>query len=165
MERPIVKNSPDPIDIHVGRRVRDLRVTSGVSQMLLAVQIGLTFHQVQKYERGENRISASMLFRISCILKVPVSYFFEGLSDEVAGFDTGMPDARSEIHQSHLQLVRDFNRIPAGPVREYTRKLIRACADTIGEPPLPQKRSRKKRAPTAALTSPGRTKNVVHPRD
>lgn len=71
--------SPDPIDEHVGRRVRLRRKLIGVSQENLADALGLSFQQAQKYERGFNRISASKLLRIAVHLGVPVSYFFEGL--------------------------------------------------------------------------------------
>lgn len=80
--------TPDPIDEHVGRRVRLRRKLVGVSQDNLAAGLGLTFQQVQKYERGFNRISASKLLAIAVTLKVPVAYFFEGL-DGAEGPDAG----------------------------------------------------------------------------
>lgn len=72
---------PDPIDVHVGSRVRQRRKMLGLSQTQLANELGLTFQQVQKYERGTNRIGSSKLWRISKTLDVPVNYFFEGLPD------------------------------------------------------------------------------------
>lgn len=75
-----MNTTPDPIDEHVGRRVRLRRKLIGISQDNLAAGLGLTFQQVQKYERGFNRISASKLMGIAVLLKVPVSYFFEGLA-------------------------------------------------------------------------------------
>src|ERR1051325_5850247 len=75
---------PNPIDVHVGSRVRLRRTLLGMSQEKLGEAIGLTFQQVQKYERGANRIGASRLFDLSRVLDVPVSYFFEEMSSDVA---------------------------------------------------------------------------------
>ena len=75
---------PHPIDIYVGNRVRLRRVYLGFSQDRVAKALGVTFQQVQKYERGGNRISASKLFEISVLLDVPVSFFFEGADDVMA---------------------------------------------------------------------------------
>ena len=75
---------PNPIDVHVGSRVRLRRTLLGLSQEKLGEAIGLTFQQVQKYERGANRIGASRLFDLSRVLDVPIGYFFEDMSDEVA---------------------------------------------------------------------------------
>lgn len=71
-------NSPDPIDIHVGSRIRSRRLSLDISQGNLGEILGITFQQVQKYERGTNRVSASRLYHLSQILKVPVTFFFEG---------------------------------------------------------------------------------------
>ena len=76
---------PHPVDIHVGSRLRALRTLRGQSQTNLADKLGLTFQQVQKYEVGANRISASKLFNISRILGVTPNYFFEGLDDTGVG--------------------------------------------------------------------------------
>ena len=73
--------APNPIDIHVGLQVRLRRKALKISQEKLADSLGLTFQQVQKYERGANRISASKLYEIAAALRTPVSYFFEGLAD------------------------------------------------------------------------------------
>src|SRR5580700_12222426 len=74
----IAKKAPNPIDKHVGSRVRMRRMMLGMSQEKLGNNLGLTFQQVQKYEKGTNRIGASRLQQISQILQVPVSFFFEG---------------------------------------------------------------------------------------
>jgi transcriptional regulator with XRE-family HTH domain len=71
--------SPDEIDIHVGRRIRMRRKLLGLSQSELADGLGLTFQQVQKYERGVNRLSASRLYQVARFLKTPISYYFDGL--------------------------------------------------------------------------------------
>ena len=74
----MAKKAPNPIDKHVGSRVRMRRMMLGMSQEKLGDALGLTFQQVQKYEKGANRIGASRLQQISLILQVPVSFFFEG---------------------------------------------------------------------------------------
>src|SRR5436853_4963170 len=74
----MVKKAPNPIDKHVGSRVRMRRMMLGMSQEKLGDALGLTFQQVQKYEKGTNRIGASRLQQISLILQVPISFFFEG---------------------------------------------------------------------------------------
>lgn len=76
---------PHPVDLHVGSRIRIQRKTLGVSQSTLAETLGLTFQQVQKYERGANRVSASKLFEIANTLQVSIAYFFEGLEQTAAG--------------------------------------------------------------------------------
>lgn len=76
---------PDPVDLHVGRRVRSRRRSLGITQARLALGVGVTFQQVQKYERGHNRISASALYRIASLLDAEIGFFFEGLPDPVEG--------------------------------------------------------------------------------
>lgn len=73
---------PDVVDRHVGSRLRLLRMKAGLSQEALGNRLGLTFQQVQKYEKGQNRIGASRLYQLSRILRAPVSVFFEGLPDD-----------------------------------------------------------------------------------
>ncbi len=70
---------PDPVDIHVGQKIRQRRMLAGISQEKLASALGITFQQVQKYENGTNRVSASRLYAVSKFLKVPVSFFFDGI--------------------------------------------------------------------------------------
>jgi transcriptional regulator with XRE-family HTH domain len=90
-------HTPNPVDLHVGARVRMRRKLLGVSQEKLAGALGLTFQQVQKYERGSNRISASKLFEIARFLEVPPAYFFDGLSTDVRKA-RGAP-AEQSVHQ------------------------------------------------------------------
>ena len=79
-----IKKAPSPIDIHVGSRVRLRRTLLGFSQDKLGKSLGLTFQQIQKYERGANRIGSSRLYSLSQILDVPVSFFFDDIPDEVS---------------------------------------------------------------------------------
>jgi transcriptional regulator with XRE-family HTH domain len=129
---------PHPVDIHVGSRVRMRRTLLGMSQEKLGEALGLTFQQVQKYERGANRIGASRLHEISRILDVPVSFFFEemtgepaaaaavgGLTEEPAEFDHD-PMAKRET----LELVRAYYRIRDPKVRKRIFELTKAVANT-----------------------------------
>ena len=79
------RKGPNPIDIHVGARVRLRRNLFGLSQTDLGKMLGITFQQIQKYERGVNRIGASRLFNLSHVLDVPISFFFDDLSPAAAG--------------------------------------------------------------------------------
>jgi len=81
MSRREREGAPHPVDLHVGRRVRAARQHAGISLTKLAGRVGVAFQQLQKYEAGANRISASMLFDIARALKVPVAAFYEGLGD------------------------------------------------------------------------------------
>ncbi|MBL4614923.1 MAG: helix-turn-helix transcriptional regulator, partial [Magnetovibrio sp.] len=75
--------TPRPVDVHVGARLRQRRTLLGMSQEKLGEAVGLTFQQIQKYERGANRIGASRLYQLSNVLDVSVSYFFEEMPGEV----------------------------------------------------------------------------------
>ena len=99
IEADIVRQ-PNGIDVHVGQRMRTRRKMLGMSQEQLATALALTFQQIQKYERGSNRVSASKLYEAATSLQVPVSYFFEGLADpggEVG--DPGIEVARLEVQR------------------------------------------------------------------
>src|SRR3954447_22015266 len=114
------KKAPNPIDRHVGSRVRMRRMMLGMSQEKLGDALSLTFQQVQKYEKGTNRIGASRLQQISLILQVPVAFFFEGAPDAFGNAPQGGgPDAPSPTYVSDflatsdgLALTKAFMRIP-----------------------------------------------------
>src|SRR5579872_3514428 len=108
-----------PVDVHVGKRLRQRRTILGLSQEAIGNAIGVTFQQVQKYERGVNRMGSSRLFEFSKILSVPVSYFFEGL-EKVAGQSTSQSgvaeDALTFEHEKistreTLEIMRAYYRI------------------------------------------------------
>ncbi|QHC34930.1 helix-turn-helix domain-containing protein [Komagataeibacter xylinus] len=82
----------NPVDVHVGNRIRLRRTLLGMSQERLGNALGLTFQQVQKYERGRNRVGASRLYDLACVLDVPVAFFFDGLPDRGMGQGYGMID-------------------------------------------------------------------------
>lgn len=121
--------APHRVDVHVGARVRILRRASGMSQEALAARLGLTFQQVQKYERGANRISASKLFEIAAALNVPVSSFFEGLRQvDEAGSSRRVDDifARLMEHEEGAALAELFPQIRSAQVRRTLVRMVRA---------------------------------------
>jgi transcriptional regulator with XRE-family HTH domain len=127
-----------PIDVHVGTRIRQRRTLLGMSQERLGEALGLTFQQVQKYERGANRVGASRLFDISRTLGVPVSFFYEEMPDSVSGITPaarppGMAEtqaafgAEDPLHQREtLELVRAYYRITDAAVRKRVFELIKS---------------------------------------
>ena len=121
--------APHRVDVHVGARVRILRRASGMSQEALADRLGLTFQQVQKYERGANRISASKLFEIAAALNVPVSSFFEGLGQvDEAGVSRTVDDifARLMEDDEGAALAELFPQIRSAQVRRTLVRMVRA---------------------------------------
>jgi len=127
---------PNPVDIHVGSRVRLRRTLLGLSQERLADALGLTFQQVQKYERGANRIGASRLHQLSRILEVPVSFFFEEMGTAPRSTEAGAAAAEQPSGFDHdpmtkretLELVRAYYRIPNEKVRKRIFEMIKAVA-------------------------------------
>ena len=136
-------DKPNPIDVHVGSRVRLRRTLLGMSQEKLGDAIGLTFQQVQKYERGANRIGASRLFDLSRVLDVPVSFFFDDIATRPAGLEPSETAGESEgeagrleadpmMRRETLELVRAYYRIPDSQIRrrlfDLTKAIANACA-------------------------------------
>ncbi|AWU93716.1 helix-turn-helix domain-containing protein [Azospirillum ramasamyi] len=124
---------PNPIDIHVGARLRLRRTLLGLSQEKLGEAVGITFQQLQKYERGSNRISASRLYNLSQVLGVPVSYFFDDMptpdqiAAEVPAESAGETDEfESLARRETLELVRAYYRIEDPGVRKRTFDLLKA---------------------------------------
>ncbi|NDV01580.1 helix-turn-helix domain-containing protein [Pseudoroseicyclus tamaricis] len=103
-----------PVDVHVGKRIRHRRWLNGTTQQQLAEKVGIKFQQIQKYETGMNRVSASRLWEISQTLGVPISFFFEGLEEgegETAQAAGGLPaDIFSD--REALELLRSYYAIP-----------------------------------------------------
>jgi len=130
--------SPNPVDRHVGLRIRLRRKELGISQERLAEAIGLTFQQVQKYERAANRVSASKLFEMARALETNIAYFYEGLAAIPAPVGADKPrDAVQEflLTPEGIELATAFPQIPRGRVRRRILDLVRALA---GEPDLGQ---------------------------
>ena len=136
-----MKKSPNPVDKHVGSRVRMRRMMVGMSQEKLGEALGVTFQQIQKYEKGTNRIGASRLHQIASSLGVPISFLYEGAPD-LQGQPAGFSDAPSPAYVADfmttsegLQLMKAFVRIKDAKVRRRLVKLVAALAGTENEPP------------------------------
>ena len=125
---------PNPVDLHVGARVRMRRKFLGLSQESLAEAIELTFQQVQKYERGSNRISASKLFEIAKTLKAPIAYFFEGYGEanDIIGFSES--ESEQYVHgflmtTEGIELAEAFPKIKNAKFRRKILDLVRTLAE------------------------------------
>jgi len=126
---------PHPVDIHVGKRLRLRRTILGLSQEAIAKAIGVTFQQVQKYERGVNRMGSSRLFEFSKILSIPVAYFFDemekatphnssGVAEEAVAFEHEKMSSRET-----LEMMRAYYRISDTHVRKRVFELVKSLAD------------------------------------
>lgn len=140
-ERAEREHRPSPIDVHVGSRVRLRRTLLGMSQEKLGEALGLTFQQVQKYERGVNRIGASRLFDLARVLDVPIGFFFDDMPEvnggtvatrRAAGFGEQQEGFEDEtLHRREtLELVRAYYRITDASVRKRVFDLIKSLAPT-----------------------------------
>jgi len=132
LEQPTL--GPNPVDRHVGLRIRMRRKELGISQERLAESIGLTFQQVQKYERAANRVSASKLWEMSRALSTNISYFYEGLGDPLEMPGSNLPREAMQdflLTPEGMELAQIFPKITKGRVRRKILDLVRAMA---GEP-------------------------------
>jgi len=129
----------DPVDVHVGSRVRLRRTLLGLSQERLGEAVGLTFQQIQKYERGANRIGASRMYDLAHVLDVPVSFFFDEMPDDVKQRDDTPTPAPEQDEadggepnplnrRETLELVRAYYRITSARVRKRMFELVKAVA-------------------------------------
>src|SRR5689334_16540491 len=132
--RTASQGNPNPIDVHVGSRVRLRRTLLGMSQEKLGDALGLTFQQVQKYERGANRVGASRLYDLSRVLDVPVAYFFEEFGNALPpqngnGELAGDPyQANPMMKRETLELVRAYLRISDPQIKRRVFELTKALA-------------------------------------
>lgn len=131
----MAKKMPNPVDKHVGSRVRMRRLMLSMSQEKLGDLLGLTFQQVQKYEKGTNRVSASRLQQLANILQVPVPFFFEG-APHLPGHSGGMREAASPVYVSEflatsdgLALVKAFTCIKNKKLRHSIVEFVEQIAD------------------------------------
>ena len=129
MEHELDKPAPDLVDVHVGRRIRARRRVCKVSQVELAECIGLSFQQVQKYERGLNRVSASKLYAIAKRLDAPISHFFEGLEETNPEAGAGASPRGQDLtdflaSDEGLELVNAFRSLD-------NRRVRRGCLDFV----------------------------------
>ena len=139
-EKILPLGTPNPIDVYVGSRVRLRRTLMGLSQEKLGEEVNLTFQQIQKYERGANRIGSSRLFKFAQILDVPISFFFDDMPPEAQNFAdqktdgkaaaiTGQPlDPDPMVKRETLELVRAYYKIIDPGVRKSLVDLMRAAA-------------------------------------
>ncbi|HEY4547011.1 MAG TPA: helix-turn-helix transcriptional regulator [Pedomonas sp.] len=135
-----MSDTPHPIDIHVGTRVRARRRLLGITQEKLGEALGLTFQQVQKYERGSNRISASRLFELSRILAVPVTYFYEGAEALDGEANAVLPEAAAAPFEAEQlssrethDLLRFYYGLPDPQVRRRFLDLLKSVAPAPAE--------------------------------
>lgn len=126
---------PNPVDVHVGGRIRLRRTLLGLSQEKLGNAVGLTFQQIQKYERGANRVGASRLFQFSQVLDVPVSFFYDDMANEVRAGQPGFSESEREpFNQEHfarretLELIRAYYSIADPAVRRRIYELTKSVA-------------------------------------
>jgi len=140
---------PNPIDAHVGSRVRLRRMIMGMSQEKLGESLGLTFQQIQKYEKGVNRIGASRLFDLANVLNVPVQFFYDEAPslDEPGGMQPGMAERPAESYAAEflgsrdgLELNKAFSKIADPKVRRSIVDLVRSIAgDDVSGPGAEEK--------------------------
>ena len=114
------------VDVHVGQRLRQCRCLAGMTLQELGDRVGIRFQQIQKYEAGTNRISASRMWEIAAAMEVPVSFFFEGLDGQAP--DTGEARAHILTDKEALELVRAYYAIP-----EDQRRKLFDLARVLGE--------------------------------
>ena len=133
----MTKSTPNPIDIYVGSRLRLRRALIGMSQEKLGNALEITFQQVQKYERGTNRISSSRLFQISRILDVSVSFFFDDMDTEIIKQTEGMAEINKQVLQvdklsrrETLEFVRAYYKITDPMVRKKIFEMIKAIGNS-----------------------------------
>lgn len=129
------KKTPHPVDEFVGMRLRWQRLRNKVSQERLGESLGVTFQQIQKYEKGSNRVSASRLWQISEILGVPVSFFFEGYEGTMSGaagfsedFEPALPIEFLKSNEG-IKLIETFNRITNPKKRKNALDILETLAD------------------------------------
>jgi transcriptional regulator with XRE-family HTH domain len=141
-----MKKSTTSIDVEVGSRVRMRRMTIGMSQEKLGEMLGLTFQQVQKYEKGTNRISVSRLVDIADVLGVEIDYFFKGLRGPKSTQGLSEPESppyASEVMSTPegLQLIRTFATIRSGKIRRSLVQLVSVLATSAEAPDEEDERS------------------------
>jgi transcriptional regulator with XRE-family HTH domain len=131
--RIVIEDGPSPIDVHVGERLRQTRLGVGMSQEMLADGVGVSFQQVQKYEHGTNRISASRLYEFSRILGVPIAHFFAGIDNSPEPQPQRHPSLRLADSREARDLAEALDALPDAGVRSRLAELIRYMARDGGD--------------------------------
>jgi len=127
MPKPRPEEAPDPVDIFVGRQIRRRRLELGLSQTALGRVLGVSFQQVQKYERGDNRVAPRRLLELAKLMKVPVTYFLEGaLPGADGGAERGRDSGLLDDPRT-LQLVRYYHKIDDPELRQRVFLLIKSA--------------------------------------
>ena len=126
MRRSVLEHGPHPVDLHVGGRLKQIRGLRGLSQTNLADSVGLTFQQIQKYENGANRISASRLWEFAERLNVPISFFYDGIDDTRDNIEL-------EVDRMALELVRALQSIKDDEVRRRLYELAKMVSKQTSE--------------------------------
>lgn len=124
--RTVREDGPDPIDVQVGRNLRKARLLAGLSQEELGDGIGVSFQAVQKYEQGENRLSASRLYRAATLLGQPIAFFFQ----ELAAAPPGAAAAR--LTHDEIDLLRHFRLIAKDELREHVLQVAKRIGELDG---------------------------------
>ena len=119
---------PHPVDVQVGARMRELRIRAGMSQTTLGEAMNVSFQQVQKYEKGTNRMGASRLIQIASVLNVPVEALFEGL--ETSNAASGADSQGVMLDRDAARVARDWVQIPDESTRDIVRDMIRTLSRT-----------------------------------
>jgi len=122
--------SPKPADVYVGKRVRARRGVLGLTQGTLAAELGLTFQQVQKYEKGVNRISASRLHDLARVLRVPIEFFFQGLPNQASSRSLASDFLDSP---EGIAIAKAFARVKGKALRRRLVELVQEIARSSGE--------------------------------
>jgi transcriptional regulator with XRE-family HTH domain len=127
---PKTIRSPDATDVAVGRRIKSRRLLLGLSQMELGHRLGITFQQIQKYEKGTNRVSAGRLQQIAQLFKVPVSFFFEGAAGKAPSVEHINQSLEFLDTAASVRLIRAFAEIDDAAVRRDIVALVEGIART-----------------------------------
>jgi len=135
-----IKSVPNPIDVYVGHRLRQRRILLGLSQTRLAESLDLTFQQIQKYESGLNRIGASRLYQLACVLDTPVGYFFDGIPPSLqAQAKTPTPTPHDDPGpmplptRETLELIRAYQSLPDPQLRSNVHRLLKSLASALDD--------------------------------
>ena len=135
----VKSDGPHPIDVHVGARVKLRRMILGMSQETLGKALGLTFQQIQKYEKGVNRIGASRIFELSNLLDVPIQYFYNDYGDTIGSEQSVDGTAAGDMFMNlvnspeGVQLCRSFSEINDPQVKKRVLDLVKSIAETERE--------------------------------
>lgn len=128
-ELSVETGDPDPVDIHVGKRIWQRRRELGLSRRALGELIGVGLKQVNKYETAMNRVSGGRLYEIALALRVPVAWFFEGVDGEMSDFDAAMDSTEGTANQQEVKALLASYHLVSKDVRSKFLRLVRSIAD------------------------------------